>query len=241
MFTKIISGYKHYSDDEEDPNQKKRERMIILNILLAGANGKTGRILIGLLAKKGHTVRAMIRKEDQSEKMKVLGAEPILADLEKDTDHAFKDIDAVIFAAGSGSKTGPEKTIDVDRNGAIALIDTAKKNGVRHFVMLSSMGAEHPKQGVKEMQHYFQAKHDADEHLLNSGLTFTIVRPGLLTDDEPTGEIIAQAKLENNKGEITRGDVAAVLAESLVLDSTKNKTFEILNGNVPVEEALSHL
>ncbi|RFU67203.1 SDR family oxidoreductase [Bacillus sp. V59.32b] len=212
-----------------------------MNILIAGANGKTGKILVDLLVQKGHTVKAMIRKEEQSEKMKGLGAVPVLADLEKDTNHAFKDIDAVIFVAGSGSKTGPEKTIDVDRNGAIGLIDTAKKNDVNHFVMLSSMGAEHPEQGVKEMQHYFQAKHDADEHLLNSGLGFTIVRPGFLTDDEPTGEIIAQTKLENNKGEITRGDVATVLAESLELDSTKNKTFEILNGNVPIGEALDHL
>ncbi|CAH0344633.1 SDR family oxidoreductase [Bacillus sp. CECT 9360] len=212
-----------------------------MNILIAGANGKTGKILVDLLAQNGHTVKAMIRKEEQSEKMKELGAVPVLADLEKDTNHAFKDIDAVIFAAGSGSKTGPEKTIDVDRNGAIRLIDTAKKNDVNHFVMLSSMGADHPEQGVKEMQPYFQAKHDADEHLLSSGLAFTIVRPGFLTDGEPTGEIIAQTKLENNKGEITRGDVAKVLVESLMLESTKNKTFEILNGNVPIEEALNHL
>ncbi|MDQ0219644.1 SDR family oxidoreductase [Peribacillus cavernae] len=212
-----------------------------MNILIAGANGKTGRILIRHLTQKGHNAKAMIRKEEQTATMKELGAEPIVADLEKNTDHAFNDIDAVIFAAGSGSKTGPDKTTDVDRNGAIALIDTAKKHGINHFVMLSSMGADHPEQGVKEMQHYYRAKHDADEHLLNSGLSYTIVRPGLLTDDEPTGEIIAQTKLENRKGAITRGDVAVVLAESLSRESTQNQIFEILNGNVPIDEALNHL
>jgi len=212
-----------------------------MNILIAGANGKTGTILVELLVQKGHNVKAMIRNEEQTGKMERMGAEPVLADLEQNTDHAFQDIDAVIFAAGSGSKTGPEKTIDVDRNGAIALIDTAKKHGINHFVMLSSMGADHPEQGVKEMQHYFRAKHDADEHLINSGLSYTIVRPGLLTDEEPTGEIIAQAKLENNKGSITRGDVAVVLGESVFRESTRNQTLEILNGNIPIEEALNNI
>ncbi|RFU63773.1 SDR family oxidoreductase [Peribacillus glennii] len=212
-----------------------------MNILIAGANGKTGRILTGLLEKQGHYVKAMVRKEEQFADMKELGADPVLADLEKNTDHAFQDIEVVIFAAGSGSKTGPDKTIDVDRNGAIALIDTAKKHGIQHFVMLSSMGADHPEQGAMEMKHYFQAKHDADQHLVNSGLSYTIVRPGLLTDDEPTGEIIAQSKLENNKGAITRADVAAVLASSVSNESTRNRTFEILGGNVPIEEALNHL
>jgi uncharacterized protein YbjT (DUF2867 family) len=212
-----------------------------MNVLVVGANGKTGRNLVKLLAgMEEHSVKAMVRNPEQIEQMRAIGGNPVLADLEKNLDHALSEVDAVIFAAGSGSKTGPDKTIAVDRNGAISLIDTALRYGITRFVMLSSMGAEYPQQGVKEMQHYFYAKHDADEHLKGSGLEYVIVRPGLLTDEKPTGKIIAQNKLEM-RGSITRGDVAQVLIDSLTMDTLKNTTFEILNGNIPIKEALKNL
>lgn len=212
-----------------------------MNVLVAGANGTTGRKIIELLAKTDHHPLGMVRKEEQFSKIKELGGEPVLADLEGSLDEAVSKADAVIFAAGSGGHTGPDKTLAVDRNGAISLIDAAAKNGIKRFVMLSSVGSDSPDAGPDSMKHYLQAKHDADEHLKKSGLNYTIVRPGALSNDEPTGKIIAQEKLEDHNGEITRSDVAHVLTASLDMSTTYFKVFEILNGNVPVEEALTEI
>jgi len=213
-----------------------------MNVLVAGANGTTGRQIVHLLANEANrTALAMIRKEDQIEEIKKAGGEPVLADLEGNLDQAVQGVSAVIFAAGSGPKTGHDKTTAVDRDGAIALIDAAKKAGVKRFVMLSAMGSDTPNQGSEGMQHYFQAKHDADEHLKQSGLNYTIVRPGALTNEAATGKIIAQNKLENPLGDISRADVAQVLVSSLENENTYKQTFEILNGNVPIKEAISEL
>ena len=213
-----------------------------MKVLVAGANGTTGRQIVSLLAKEeNHTALAMIRKEEQIEDIKKAGGEPVLADLEGNLDQAVQGVSAVIFAAGSGPKTGPDKTTAVDRDGAISLIDAAKKAGVKRFVMLSAIGSDTPEQGPEGMQHYFKAKLDADEHLKQSGLTYTIVRPGALTNEEGTGKIIAQNKLEDPKGKISRADVAQVIVSSLEDEKTYNQTFEILNGNVPIKEAISEL
>ncbi|MDO7485206.1 NAD(P)H-binding protein [Peribacillus frigoritolerans] len=116
------------------------------------------------------TVYGMIRKDERAQTIKELGGHPILADLEGNVDKSVDNMEAIIFAAGSGPKTGPDKTTAVDKNGAIKLV-AAKKKGIERFVMLSSVGSDHPEQAQAGMRHYLEAKHDADEHLKASGLT----------------------------------------------------------------------
>lgn len=130
-------------------------------------------------------------------------------------DKAVDNMEAIIFAAGSGPKTGPDKTTAVDKNGAIKLVDDAKKKGIERFVMLSSVGSDHPEQAQEEMRHYLEAKHDADGHLKASGLTYTIVRPVALTNEQAIGKIFADEKVDHTNKSIPRTDVAAVLAQSV--------------------------
>lgn len=213
-----------------------------MNILIAGANGTTGKKIVEELSKnKQNTVFGMIRKEEQAQGIKELGGHPVLADLEDNVDKAVDNMDAIIFAAGSGPKTGPEKTTAVDKNGAINLINSAKKLGVERFVILSSIGADQPQQGPEGMQHYLEAKHEADEHLKVSGLTYTIVRPVALTNEQAIGKIVADKKVEHADTSIPRADVAAVLAQTITEKSTFNKTFEIHTGDQPIKEALNNL
>ncbi|MBM7586222.1 uncharacterized protein YbjT (DUF2867 family) [Bacillus pakistanensis] len=210
-----------------------------MHVLVIGANGTTGKHIVEKLSNSSqHIVRAMIRKMEQAKDMEALGARPIVADLEQDFSYALEDVNAVIFAAGSGSKTGPEKTTAVDEQGAIKAIDFAKEKGIERFVMLSSMGADLPLQGPKGLQHYLEAKQKADQHLLTSGLNFTIVRPGRLTDDRGIGKIIAAPSIEDKSGSISREDVAEVLVEVLLIESVYHQTFEILGGSIPIKEAL---
>ena len=84
------------------------------------------------------------------------------------------------------------------------------------------------------------AKARADERLRESGLDYTIIRPGSLTDEEETGRIEA-AEFLGRRGEISRSDVARTFAEALEMESTYGKTFEILAGETPIREALERI
>lgn len=215
-----------------------------MKIFIAGAHGKVGQKLVKILAKKGHEVKAMIRDDSQSDEIKQLGAEPVVANLENDKDFPLEGIEAVYFCAGSGAQTGPDKTIEVDQKGAIKLVESAYKHKVYKFIMLSSLGANDPKQGPEQLQTYLKAKHEADKELKFSGLAYTILRPGALTDKAGTGKITAAEQLdeeEKKEGSITRDDVAQTLAACLDHRHTENKVFELINGETPIDEALINL
>lgn len=204
------------------------------NVLIAGANGTTGRIIINLL-KDSDTYRpiAMVRKQAQKEVFEKSQVAAVVADLEKDLSHAVKDVDKVIFAAGSKGK----KVIEVDQEGARQLINAAKDAGVRKFVMLSSMGADNPSVSM-ELEDYLKAKQNADEYLKATGLQYTIVRPGSLTDLEGTGKIKLKEKLENF-GKISRADVAQTLVKVLEDDVRQNQVFEIITGDTLIQNAVT--
>lgn len=206
-------------------------------ILIAGATGSTGKRIIEILNNsKSFEPVAMIRKEDQKEIFDDMGVESIIADLEENLDHAVKGIDKVIFAAGSGGDTDDEKTDAVDKNGAKRLIDAAKKANVKKFVMLSSMGADDPSQH-KELEHYLKAKKEADDHLRDSDIPYTIVRPGALNDDLGLAKVKVAEKLDT-QGEISRDDVAFTLVMSLADPIAKNMTFEVVEGEETIKSAL---
>ncbi len=210
-------------------------------ILVAGANGKTGREIIEILkGTPGYKPLAMIRKEEQKATFDLMEVDTILADLEGDLRAAAKKADKIIFAAGSGGHTPPEKTIDVDQNGAINLIDQAKAAGVKKFVMLSSMGVADPKNGPEDLRHYLEAKKVADDHLKACFMEYSIVRPGYLTTGDKTNKIRAGESL-GEFGKISRKDVAQVLVDCLEDGIAQNRAFEILSGDIGIEFALREI
>lgn len=203
------------------------------SVLVAGANGTTGRIIIDILKEtKDYEPIAMVREKAQKERFESQAVTSVLADLEEDVSHAVIQADKVIFAAGSGGK----KVVAVDQEGAKRLIDASKKANVEKLVMLSSMGADDPSQS-EELQEYLEAKQNADIYLRNSGLPYSIVRPGQLTNDSATGHI----KLEKSIGEmgkISRADVAKTLVAVLENAARPNDTFEILEGKTAIATAI---
>jgi uncharacterized protein YbjT (DUF2867 family) len=203
------------------------------NVLVAGANGTTGRIIIDLLKKSdSYTPIAMVRNQDQKDYFEKQNIATVVADLENDLSHTVKNVKKVIFAAGSKGKN----VIGVDQEGAKRLTDAAKEAGVEKFVMLSSMGTENPSESG-DLEGFMIAKKNADDYLSASGLDYTIVRPGSLTDTQATGKIELKEKLET-QGSISRADVAETLVEVLEDDVKKNQVFEILAGGVPIEKAV---
>ncbi|RKS56064.1 uncharacterized protein YbjT (DUF2867 family) [Gillisia mitskevichiae] len=207
----------------------KKER----NVLVAGANGTTGRIIIDLLKEStNYNPIAMVRKQEQKDLFEKENVATIMADLEEDLSHAVKNADKVIFAAGSKGKN----VIGVDQEGAKKLTDAAKNAGAGKFVMLSSMGADNPSVS-EELKDYLQAKQNADDYLKASGLNYSIVRPGSLTDEAGTGKIQLEPKL-GKQGNISRADVAKTLVEVLDDEVKKNQVFEILTGETAIATAV---
>jgi uncharacterized protein YbjT (DUF2867 family) len=216
-----------------------------MKVLVAGAHGKTARRLVRMLAKDGHEVRGLVRKEEQMPEVEADGAEPVLVDLEVEeveggVGEAVEGCDAIVFAAGAGPGSGAERKETTDYGGAAKLIEAAEKRGVRRYLMLSSMGAGNPEGGSEAMQPYLFAKARADERLIKSGLQYTIIRPGGLTNEEGTGRIEAAQTL-GRRGQISRDDVARTFAEALEMRNTYGKTFEILAGDTPIREALERI
>ncbi|EAQ50359.1 SDR family oxidoreductase [Leeuwenhoekiella blandensis] len=206
------------------------------NVLVAGANGTTGKLIVSYLRESQYyNPVAMVRKQEQQKQFKIQEVDTVLGDLEKDLSRAVKGIDKVIFAAGSGGHTGPDKTIDVDQEGAKNLIDESKKANVKKFVMLSAINADNP-ESSDSLKHYLEAKRNADNFLKNSGLKYTIVRPGALTNETGTRKI--EAALDVERGEVTRDDVAYTLVHVLNDDVAQNATFEMIEGDQRIEDAI---
>jgi len=184
-----------------------------LNVLVAGATGKTGRLLVSELRDRGVRPIALVREASD---LSVLpeGMDLRMGDLTTLHPGVCDDIDVVVFAAGSGSSTGPEMTDKVDRDGAQNLIDMARRANVGRFVMLSSIGADNPPED-HDIAHYLKAKHAADEHLMHSGLVYSILRPVALTDD-PKTNAVAFGKDVDKSAKARRADVAVVLAEAAI-------------------------
>lgn len=194
------------------------------NILIAGATGKTGQILTQEIVDQGYTATALVR--ESSDTSQLPEATTLRnADLTDLQPGVCDGADVVVFAAGSGGSTGPEMTDKVDRDGAMRLVDLAKEAGVEHFVMLSSIGADQAEPSG-DLAHYLKAKHDADEHLKGSGLNYTILRPVALTDDGPSDNVIIEREVDKS-AQVSRADVAQVLAAAATTDKYDGKTLEM--------------
>ncbi|PWA07931.1 NAD(P)-dependent oxidoreductase [Pueribacillus theae] len=214
-----------------------------MKVLVIGANGQIGQQLVDLLQESNvHTVRAMVRKKEQAISLQEKGVEAVVADLEGPVDDiadAARGCDAIVFTAGSGGKTGADKTLLVDLDGAVKTIEAAQKAGVNRYIMVSALQAHRRENWNEKIRHYYVAKHYADKALEGSGLTYTIVRPGGLTNERGTGKIAAAENLE--RATITREDVAKTVFASLDEENTFNRSFDLIQGEDDIHEALKKI
>lgn len=217
-----------------------------MNVLIVGANGQIGQHLVDELKEGGqHTPIAFVRKDEQVKAFEDKGVEARLGNLEDSIEKiskTMKDIDAVVFTAGSGGSTGYDKTLLIDLDGAVKVVEAAKNSGIDRFVMVGAFRSDNRRQWVKDMKPYFAAKYYADMWLINSGLTYTIVRPGNLENKDSVGTVAAgEATKKAKVYTIPRIDVAKVIAESLENEATYNKVFDLLTGEDGIKDALNKL
>ena len=210
---------------------------------MVGANGQIGSQVVDLLKEsKDYTPVALVRKEEQVESFEGKGIETRLGNLEDSVatlQKAVSGCDTVVFSAGSGGSTGPDKTLTIDLDGAGKMIEAAKNEGVGHFVMVSAQQANNRENWSEQMKPYYVAKHYADRLLVESGLTYTILRPGLLKNESGSGKIQADENLE--RGPIPREDVAKTILMVLGEEAARNKSFDLTTGDIEIEEAIKNL
>ncbi|MGI2327010.1 SDR family oxidoreductase [Planococcus sp. YIM B11945] len=214
-----------------------------MKVLVVGANGQVGREFVKLLSEDPkHQAIAMIRSEEQISYFNSLNVETVLLSLEESVQEiaaAMEGCDAVVFTAGSGGSTGADKTLLIDLDGAAKTIEAAQQTGTDRFLMVSAIYADRRENWSEDMAPYYVAKHHADNILRSSGLAYTIVRPGGLTNDQATGKIRLGENLDT--GTIPREDVARVLFEALSRENLVGKTFEITSGDEDISDALNQV
>ena len=215
---------------------------VMARVIVIGGHGEVALRLSRILAGRGDQVTSVFRNPNHAEEVMVTGASPMVADIEQlDTETLATLVgghDAVVFSAGAGGGN-PARTYAVDRDAAIRTVDGAARSAVRRFVLVSYFGAR-PDHGVPQDDPFFpyaEAKAAADAYLRASDLDWTIVAPSRLTMAPGTGRIA----LAGDRAEVSRDNVAAVIAACLADDSTMRRTLEFNDGGTPIVDALAGL
>jgi len=213
------------------------------HVAVVGGHGQVARLLHRPLIEAGHSPVALVRSEAHRGELEELGAEVRLLDIERqDADAfaaAFAGCDVVVFAAGGGPDGNIERKRTVDLEGSLKSIDGARRAGIGRFVQISAIGVDRPVPAdtAPVWRAYVEAKRDADAALRASGLDWTIIRPGRLTDDPATGRVALGEDVE--RGDVTRADVAAVVAAVLEEPGSVGRQWNLVGGETPVVDAVS--
>ena len=211
-------------------------------IVVVGAHGRTGLLIVEQLIKAGDSVLATIRNPKHRADLVKRGAETVILDLEDSTGPEFaaqfKGADAVVFAAGSGTGESSE----IDSKGLRKVLRAVEKVGVKRFVAISSIGAS---TGMKltgewatdEMKDYYKHKRLAGKAIVASELDWTIIEPGTLTDGKGTGKVTLSVTAIPEKS-VSRADVAAITIAALKAPKTRGKALQLTSGKTTIADAI---
>ncbi|WP_227369809.1 NAD(P)H-binding protein [Halomonas sp. M20] len=208
-----------------------------MKTLVIGANGQIGRQFCELAKATGVPVRAMIRDSNQQRWFQERSIETVIADLEGSLRHAFYGCDQVVFAAGSGPHTGPDKTLMIDLNGAVRTADLASELGLSRVIQVSAIRAEEPLKAPDNMRPYMAAKNAADAHLRAAQIPHVILKPGRLTDEQAT-QLVATSLEEAGDNHVSRANVAHVLLHLVQNRQLFNREFTLLDGDRAIADAI---
>ena len=215
-------------------------------IVIIGGHGKVALLTAPLLVAAGHEVVSVIRDPAQSDDVAAAGATPLVLSVEdastEELAKALAGADAVVWSAGAGGKGGPDRTDAVDRAAAIRSMEAAAAAGVRRYVMVSFITAYGEVADDHPLRAYAIAKIAADRHLQSTGLDWTILGPGLLTLDAPTGAITVGrlAPGSSSTGAPTsRANVARVIAAVLAEPASIGRVIPFRDGDTPIAQAVA--
>ncbi len=212
-------------------------------IAIIGGHGKVALRLSRLLVQEGNEVTSFFRNPEHADDVRETGATPVVLDVEESSTAEIAEQiaghDALVWSAGAGGGN-PKRTYAVDRDAAIRSMDAAEQAGVRRYVMVSYLGSS-KEHGVPEDSSFFpyaEAKAAADDYLRSTNLSWTILGPGRLTEEEPSGKIRVDPDKNTPDSDTSRGNVARVAAAVLAEPRTIGKTIDFIDGDTPIAEAI---
>jgi uncharacterized protein YbjT (DUF2867 family) len=208
--------------------------------LVVGASGQTGRRVVKSLLAKGFGVRAFVRSQAKAAELQAyLGLAEIPAPAESlefvvgdplDQTQLFGatvGVKAVLTNLGGSINTTTEEREAIEYYYLVKLTQAARQNGVGQIVLCSSIGTETP-EAIPRLAKILAAKRRGEIILEESGLNFTIVRPGGLHNN-PGGEPVSLARHLTGFGAISRDDVAEVMVQAVLQPAARNRIVEIIN------------
>ena len=217
------------------------EEVLLMKVLIIGAHGKVGRLLVDELKARKIDFAAGLRKEEQIKAYQADGIPTQYIDLTaspKDIQNSIAEAgaDTIVFSAGAGG-AGYDKTIEIDLDGAIKTMDAAQILGIKRYVMVSAVYSDdRTKWEASGIRPYYVAKHYADKYLRSTNLDYTIVHPGTLTDDPATGKVNIQSNYEG--GSVARADVAKVIAQAIQTPSSIKNEYNFSAGDQAIQDVI---
>jgi uncharacterized protein YbjT (DUF2867 family) len=213
------------------------------NIFIIGSTGGVGFRLAPLLIKSGHKVTGLYRKESQKKLLEKESINPFFGDIiditEEELTLATKDNEIIVFCAGAAG-SGLDRTKAIDNEGVLKAINAAKNNNIKKFYIVSVfMDALRDQPRKEGFEFYMKCKREADNALVNSDLEWVILRPGTLVSEEGNG--LVNANFAVPYGDVSRGNVAKVLAKLINTPNIKRKIIELTDGNTLINEAIDSL
>jgi uncharacterized protein YbjT (DUF2867 family) len=214
-----------------------------MRVVVVGASGRTGALIVRELVAAGDTVVGTIRNPKHMIDLVKQGVEAAMLDLDKsplaDFNQIFKGADAIVFAAGSAEA---DPSSDIDSKGVRRTVLTATKVGVKRYIAVSSLGATTKISEAYDwpgMKAYFKAKKAANKSVRESKLDWTIIEPGTLTETKGTGKVALSEGKHIEDAKIARADVATVVVAALKEPKSIGRTFQIVGGSTAIGAALA--
>jgi uncharacterized protein YbjT (DUF2867 family) len=201
-----------------------------MKAFVAGATGETGRRIVQELMVRQIPVRAFVRDITKAREILPPGIELVEGDiLEPQTlISALGDSTVILCATGAKPGLDPTEPYRVDLEGTKNLVDAAKAKGIEHFILVSSLCVSQLFHPLNLFWLILVWKKQAEEYIQKSGLTYTIVRPGGLKNEDNNDVIFMESADSLFEGSIPRQKVAKVCVEALFEPSAQNKIVEIV-------------
>jgi uncharacterized protein YbjT (DUF2867 family) len=200
--------------------------------LVAGATGGIGQHIVSRLLRNNAHVRALVRDHAKGRALLGENLELAVGDTRRiDTlQDAANGVSVVICATGTRTPEGMNTPEEVDFEGVRNLMWAAQQANVKHFLLISSIAVTHPEHPLNQFGHVLDWKQKGEQALRESGLTYTIVRPGGLNDEPGGSKAIQIEQGDTISGTVSRSDVAEVCVRALSHNSARNATFEVINA-----------
>ncbi len=205
-------------------------------VLVAGATGRTGQLVVRELRDSGFAIRAFVRDAQRATQLLGPDIDYVQGDV-RDAESvraAMDGVDRLVSAIGATRGDPDNSPEDVDFGGVRTLAVAARAADLRQIVLVSSAGVTRDDHILNRLfGNVLVWKRRGEDAVRDAGVPYTIVRPGGLTDGEDSRTALVFRQGDEESGFVTRGDVARVCVAALRHEEALGKTFELFSGDEP--------